>query len=284
MIVLLLIIFGLVFGASALILYATLPSAYDKYEEKQKRKTAVTKRALEEMFVWVAHRRLFLVLGLSPVVLGIAFFFLFGHKLLIAVGIIIGLLLPSAAIHHMQKQRRKKFQAQLIDALISLSQSLKAGLSLIQALEVLVEEMPPPISQEFSLVVKENKMGVLLEESFERLNKKMDLEDLNLIATAILIARETGGNLTNVFINLSENIRQKNKIADQVKTLTTQARWQAIIMSFLPIVFAAVVFNMNKHLFDIMWQSDKGRLLLIWCVFSEIIGVMLLRHFSRVEV
>lgn len=280
----LLIILFLVFASSTLTFYALFPLVEDKYGRLQRKKAQAASRVLEEMYIWVAQQKLILLFGLTPIILGVIFFGLFGNKLLILAGFIVGLGLPSIVLKQMERMRRKKFHSQLIDALISLSQSLKAGLSLLQALEVLVEEMPPPLSQEFSLIIKENKMGILLEDSFERLNKKMKLEDLNLLTTAILVARETGGSLTDIFIHLSDSIRNKNKIADQVKTLTTQARWQAVIMSFLPLVFAAFVFNINRNAFNIMWESDKGRLMLIWCVVSEIIGVFILRRLSRVEV
>lgn len=127
-------------------------------------------------------------------------------------------------------------------------------------------------------------MGVPLETSFERLNKKMGSEDLNLMSTAILVARETGGNLTDIFTHLSENIRIRKRINDQIKTLTTQARWQGMIMSLLPIVFAFFVINTNKNFFDVMLESEVGRILLVWCVVSEIIGAVMLNRLSRVEV
>ena len=103
-----------------------------------------------------------------------------------------------------------------------------------------MEEMPPPLSQEFGL--EEARMGMDLEESLGRLNKEMDSEDLNLMATAILVARETGGNLLEVFSRLSESIRQKSRIFEQIKSLAAQARWQGVIMSALPVVFS-VFYN-----------------------------------------
>jgi tight adherence protein B len=182
------------------------------------------------------------------------------------------------------KARKAKFHSQLVDGLMVLSSSLKAGLSFLQALEVLVEEMPQPISEEFGLIIKENKMGIRLEESFEKLNKRMPSEDLNLITTAILIARDTGGNLTVIFENLANSIREKTKISDQVKTLTTQGKWQGVIMSFLPIGFAAFIFKTNPEYLQLMLSSQLGRFLLIYAVISELVGMFLIQKLTKVEI
>ncbi|MFC1675072.1 type II secretion system F family protein [Candidatus Omnitrophota bacterium] len=236
------------------------------------------------MFVWVETKKLTLYFALSPVVLGVIFLALFKNPFLTFAGAAFGFILPMIVIKQLHNIRIGKFNSQLVDALISLSQSLRAGLSFLQALEVVVEDLPPPISQELALVVKENKMGVSLEASFERLNKKIGSEDLNMMTTAIMVARETGGNLTDIFAHLSENIRIKKKINDQIKTLTTQARWQGMIMACLPIVFAFFITNINPEFFDIMLEVEIGRALLIGCVVLYAIGAFLLNRLSRVEV
>jgi len=278
------VVFLLVLGSIALLSQVFISLFLKRYQKIQEEKTREASRALEDMFVWVEQKRLLFVLGLAPFIGGIVLSILFKKITMFGFGLVLGFVLPSLAIKRMEQLRRRKFEIQLIDALVGVSFSLKAGLSFLQAMEVLVEEMQPPISQEFGLILKENKMGKSLEDSFEQLNKRMKLEDLNLMTTAILVARETGGNLTTVFSHLADAIRQKRRISEQVKTLTTQARWQGIIMTCLPVIFAVVVFRMNPSFFNIMLQSDIGRLLLVWCVISEIIGAVLLNRLSRIEV
>ena len=267
-----------------LFFYGLTPLLAKRYKDLREKGLKQATGSLEEMFVIINRKKLVLFYALSPVILGAIAFILFAHPIAVFIGIIFGFSLPSMVLKIMAQMRRKKFQIQLIDALTSLSQSLKAGLSLLQAMEVLVEEMPPPLSEEFGLIIKENKMGKKLEESFEALNKKMDFDDLNLMTTAILVARETGGNLTDVFSNLANTIRQKRRIADQVTTLTTQARWQGIIMSALPVVFAFFIFNLNPDYLTTMLNSNIGRMLLLWCVVSELIGAFLLNRLSRIDV
>lgn len=283
----LIVIYILILGAAVLIV-SNLSSLFSKqYSRLHKIHEQESERAfqkLEEMFVWVDKKKITAMFFLGPVVLGVVGFILFNNPVMAAIGAALGLVFPWILIKFAQKARKKKLQGQLLDALTSLSQSLKAGLSLLQAMKILVEDMPPPISQEFGLIIKENKMGKHLEDSFEELNKRMGIEELNLITTAILVARETGGNLAGVFARLSNTIRQKKKISEQVTTLTTQARWQGVIMSGLPIIFAIFVFRMNPDFFNVMLESDLGRILLGWCVISEAIGAFMLMRLSKVEV
>lgn len=278
MLLLLILVFGFFAG---LLIYTSLTQ---KYKDSQDKKAAQAVNVLEDMYIWAAHKKMALLFGLSPLIAGALLFLLTQKPFFIVIGLILGSFLPMIIIAQMDKYRKKKFQQQLLDGLNSLSQSLKAGLSFLQAMEILIEEMPPPLSEEFAMVVKENKMGVPLEDSFERLNKKMYSDELNMMITAILVARETGGNLTTIFSHLSDSIRQRNKIMSQVQTLTTQARWQGVIMSILPIAFAMIVFKMNPHFFDIMLKSELGRMLLLWCVVSEVIGAVILNGMSKVDV
>ena len=195
-----------------------------------------------------------------------------------------GLILPAMVIKGLEKRRLTKFNSQLADGLMVMSSSLKAGLAPLQAITVLTEEMPPPISQEFALVVRENKMGVTFDQSLERLNKRMKSETLNLIVTAMRVARETGGNLIYTFSRLVSTIRESNKLEQKVITLTTQGRLQGIIMSIMPIFFAFITYRLRPDVLRAMLHNPTGKTLLAAAVVLEIIGILLIRIFSRVEV
>jgi tight adherence protein B len=205
-------------------------------------------------------------------------------QVFLILGILIGVAIPNFILKARYKARIRKFSDQLLDAINMLSSCIKGGLSLLQGLEVLVEEMPPPISQELGLVVRENKMGIPLEECLNRLNKRLNIEELGLIVNALLVARETGGELPKVFSRLSVTIRDNRKLRESIKTLTLQGRMQGVIMSFLPIVFVAWVLSVNKHHFDIMLQSDIGRMLLIIAVVLQAFGMILIKIFSTIEI
>jgi len=154
----------------------------------------------------------------------------------------------------------------------------------LQGLEVLVEEMPAPINQELGLVIRENKMGIPLEECLNRLNKRLNIDELGLVVNALLVARQTGGELPKVFSRLTVTIRDNRKLKESIKTLTLQGRLQGLIMSILPFAFVAWVLSVNKHHFDIMLETDTGRMLLILAVILQCCGMILIRIFSIIHV
>ena len=277
-------IFGLVFSSAGLLIWQCFPSwakGFSQYENKKVKETA---KKLDTLFLKIPRKKLFLAHVFCPLTLGGIAFLVSGQVFIAFVCGLFGLAAPSIVIKRMLANRRKKFQEQLVDALMILSSSLKGGLSLLQSIETLVEEMPPPISQEFALAMRENKMGISLDECLERINKRMRSEELNLIVTAISVARETGGDLPQTFTRLVYTIREKSKLLGKIKTLTTQGRLQGIIMSLLPIGFVMLIYSFDARFFDIMLQNESGRILLGYAFISQLIGIFLIMKFSKVEV
>lgn len=276
-------IFILVFSAANLFLFQILPYIIERLSRLQVKRVDNAKKELDEMFVPVAKKPLLLFYILSLVGLGVAALVIFRNPLAIVASVFLGLFLPTIITKQIHLRRKEKFRHQLMDSLMLLSSSLKGGLSLIQAIEVLVEDMPAPISQEFSLVLRENKMGVPLEASLMKLSVKMRIEELEMMVNSILVAREVGGDLTKVFSRLSSTIRDRRKLEEHIKTLTLQGRMQAVIMSVLPIVFVWWVISFNPRHFDVMLQSELGRTLLIVCVVLQVVGMVLIRQFSKLR-
>jgi tight adherence protein B len=199
-------------------------------------------------------------------------------------GALFGLFIPNFLLRIREAQRRYKFNAQILDMIMILSSSLKGGLSLLQALEVVVEEMPAPMSQEIGLLVRENKMGVSLEDCLKHFNKRMNMEDLSLVINSIMVARETGGDLTKVLSRLSTTIRDNRKLKDSIKTLTLQGRMQGMIMSALPFLFIWWVITFNRQHFDVMIQTEQGRTLLFVAAGLQVVGMVLIKKFSEIKV
>jgi len=273
----------LILGSIVLIAYSLLPHFLDKVKTWQDKQELVMAKEMDNMFYDKNPKNLTRLYFILPIILGIAGYFFLKNFIFSVLGIIIGVAIPNFLIKMRIAKRKADFANQLLDAINLLSSSLKGGLSLLQALEVVVEEMPPPISQEFGLVVRENRMGVIFEESLAHLKKRVDIEDLGLIINSILVARETGGDLTKVFGRLSTTIRDNRKLKENIKTLTLQGRMQGAIMSFLPILFVLWVISVNKTHFDIMLQNDLGRMLLIIAVILQVVGMFLIRKFSTIK-
>lgn len=262
--------------------YPFVEERLKRYQNSQRIKK--TSNYLGQMFIKMPTQTLVYIIFFSPFLLGIIGFLISDSFFIGCVCGSLGIILPGLIIKGFQKSRLKKFEIQLVDGLTSLSSSLKAGLSFLQAIEVLVEELPPPISQEFSVILIENKLGVPLERSLQKLSHKMKSESLDLTVRATLIARQSGGDLTVVFSQIVNTIKERNKLERRINTLTSQGRMQGMLMGGLPIIFAIVVSATNPSLIQTMLEEPVGQIMLIYALISEIIGVILIRRVCQIEI
>ena len=262
-------------------LFAPLITA--KMKSWQARKEEKLSQKLDDLFYDKSPKQIARLYFILPPVLGLAGLLILGSFIFGIIGAVLGLFIPNIILKMRYVQRRSKFNSQILDAIMILSSSLKGGLSLLQALEVLTEEMPIPMSQEIGLVVRENKMGISLEDSLKNLKSRMKMEELDLVINSVLVARETGGDLTKVLSRLSTTIRDNRKLQDSIRTLTMQGKIQGVIMSILPFLFIFWVVGFNRHHFDIMLQNDTGRFLLMLALVLQVVGMVLIRKFSIVR-
>ncbi|MFH0854896.1 MAG: type II secretion system F family protein [Candidatus Omnitrophota bacterium] len=274
----------LIMGSVVLIAISIFPVFLKRVESWHAAKEAKVIKQMDQVFYDKSPQAIARLYFILPVVFSITGYFLSQSLIPAIIAGAVGLVIPNFILKMRLARNKQKFNAQLLDAISMLSSCLKGGLSLLQGFEVLVEEMPPPMSQELSLLLKENKMGIPFEDSLVRLNQRMNIEELSLVVNALLVSRETGGELTKVFSRLTTTIRDNRKLKESVKTLTLQGRMQGAIMSFLPILFVLWVVSVNRHHFDIMLGSDIGRMLLVLAVLLQVIGMFLIRKFSAITI
>lgn len=250
---------------------------------QKKRMEKITPK-LDKMFLNIPAKKLMMLDVAAPLVSGIAGFIITRSWLFTLIFSAAGLLIPFVIIRRMEAMRKKKFSNQLVDALMLLSSSLKAGMSLQQSLEVVVEEMPTPVSQEFSLAVRQMQMGASLEDAMNALKARMRVDELDMMVTAVMVAKETGGNLPDIFTQVSNTIRERNKLIGRVNALCIQGKLQGWIMSVLPIVFGIVVYKASPHFFDIFLKDKFGRMLLAYAAVSQVLGIFFIRKLSRIDI
>jgi len=279
-----LVVFLIVFGGAFYLANAGYPMLEEFLKHwHQGRIDKITPR-LDEMFLDIPLKKIIMLDILAPLGCGVLGLII-THSLLISAGFLVGgLIIPFLVIKNMEARRKNKFSAQLVDGLTILSSSLKAGLSLQQSIEVLVEEMPPPIGQEFSLVLRQMQMGVSLEEAMYSLKKRMRLDELDIMVTAIMVARESGGDLTVTFAQLIHTIQERNKLVSRVSALTAQGKLQGIIMSILPILFGLFVYKINPKFFEVFFTDGLGKMLFYYAIVSEILGIFFIRKLSKVDI
>jgi tight adherence protein B len=221
---------------------------------------------------------------LFTVIFAAAGYVVFNGPAGLVIGAVAGLLFPAIKRRLDKAARLRKFHAQLIDGIALLTSCLKAGLSFTQAIEVLVQEMPDPIAEEFGVVLKSLRIGVPLNEALEQLYRRVPCEELTLLFSSILVARETGGDLPYVLSRLIDTLRDRNRLKENISTYTIQGRIQGVIMGGIPLVFCYVVLQQDKHHFDIMFQSEVGRLLIVVAFVLQIAAIFFIIKCSEVKI
>jgi len=187
-------------------------------------------------------------------------------------------------VKNLLRHRSKKFEDQLIEGLDLLSNSLKSGFSLFQGLSLLSEEMSPPISEEFRLVLQEVRLGSSLEEALRNLAKRVKSEELNPVITAVEISQETGASLSETLARIAHAVREKNKITEKMKVLTSQGRMQALIVGLLPVFLCIIIFAIDPQFIMPLFSQPLGWVMLGIAVAMEITGIIIIREIMKIDV
>jgi tight adherence protein B len=241
-------------------------------------------KSLEEMFVFRDPKRLFQI-NVSITVL----FFLFGlfvfnsllYAILLGVG---GFFLPRLFIWRAKRKRLQMFDEQLVDGLNVLSNALKSGLTMVQAIESLENELYPPISQEFGLVLREYKVGVPLDQALKNLTQRIPSEDLNLMVTSINIVQSVGGNLREIFDIIAKMVTERHKLELKTRALTAQGRSQGIIVGLLPAILGGVMFLMDPTLMLPFVTTAAGNVGIAAILFLQIMGYIMIKKIVTIEI
>lgn len=221
---------------------------------------------------------------LSAGVTGFFMLLVSGNILLMMVGFFIGFLLPGWYVKKKIKERIVKFNEGLPDMISTIVGSLRAGFSFQQALKTVIEEAGSPIKEEMGSVIKEMQYGASLEDSLNDLKERMPSEDLDLMIQAILIQRQVGGNLATVLDKIVQTIRERTKIHRQISSLTAQGRLSGIVIGLLPIILAFVLYLIEPEYIGTLFRHPIGIALTVAGFFSGIIGFVLIRKITAVEV
>ena len=196
----------------------------------------------------------------------------------------VGFIIPRLILNILKKKRLIKFESQLVDTLSTISNSLKAGLSLPQAIEMVSKEFPPPISQEFGLTVKEMMLGVEMEKALINLGERVKSQDLELVITSINIVKDIGGNLSQMLDNISSTIRERNTIQGKIRALTAQGRMQGLIIGLLPIGLGFILYSLEPRMIIRLFTDPIGWMIILIIILFEAIGIFFIRKIVAIDV
>ncbi|MHC1682232.1 MAG: type II secretion system F family protein [Clostridiaceae bacterium] len=192
--------------------------------------------------------------------------------------------IPKLIILNRKKERMKLFDSQLNEGVVIISNSLKAGYSFLQALAVVTEETKDPFSKEFKKLLKEMSLGIPEDKALTNLLSRMESEDLKLIINAILIQKDTGGNLSEILDNISETIRERQKIKGELKTLTAQGKLSGIIVMLIPVFLGIAIYLFNKEYVLLLFTTTTGIIMIVTSILSEILGFFMIRKIVNIDI
>lgn len=183
-----------------------------------------------------------------------------------------------------RKRRLKKFAAQLPEALELIARALRAGHSLAAGMSLVAQEMSAPIGDEFGRTFEEQNLGVPLEEALESLTNRVPNLDLKFFSTAIILQRQTGGDLAEILDKIGHLIRERFQIWGQVQALTGEGRLSGIVLLALPPALFAVVYRMNPDYLMLLFTDDMGKKMLVGGVIMQLFGALVIRKIVNIRV
>lgn len=252
-----------------------------------KYRQAFTEKAhvgLREMFLFLDPRHLFL-LHISIVALaGLIGWAISSSVIFGAVCAVIAAILPRVILKYMRTRRLEAMESQLPDALMTMAGGLRAGASLTQALAQMVREGRPPITQEFELLLREQRLGVPLDTCLEGLNSRIPLQSMTLAISAMRIAQETGGGLAEALERASETLRTKLAMEGKIRALTAQGKLQAIVVGLLPLVLMYALNHMEPEAMHLMYTTPVGWATLAVIAVLEFFGILIIRKIVAIDV
>jgi tight adherence protein B len=192
--------------------------------------------------------------------------------------------MPRPIVNMMYQKRVDLFVNQMVDGLGLMANGMRSGLSVSQALGLVVSEMPKPISQEFEVVLNQNKFGLSLEEAFLNLSKRVIADEVEMFVTSVNILKETGGNLAETFDTITTLIRERIKVENKIKAMTAQAFAQGVILMCVPPFMAIVLSQTDPEMMSYMFKTPLGWAACALVVILEISAYIVIKKVTKIEV
>ena len=285
------LLFGACFAGLGFVLVQALREGARSYSDIY---ASDTSRQLADIFLFIPAKRVLDVARITAIVAFAVCFLAVGDLTSprgLAAGAAVGLLAafgalnaPQVIVRVLRQRRRQRFNEQLVDSLLSMSNALKAGFSIMQAFETVVKEGRNPIAQEYGLFLHQTRVGVPFEEALQQLGERVGSEDLTLMINAIEIARRAGGNLTEVFDKIAATIRERLRIEGRIRSLTAMGRLQGIIVGAMPALLLLALSLWEPKMMASFFSSLAGMVMLGTVLLLEIAGYLVIRRIVNINI
>lgn len=239
---------------------------------------------MRELFLFVEPQKLF-ALNVGVMLLVCAATWVLSRSVFLALAVMtVTAFLPRFLFRHLHRRRLDALELQLPDTLLMLAGGMKAGVSLTQAIQQLVLESRPPVSQEFDMVLREQRLGVSMDVALENLNSRVPLQSVTLTVSAMRIAIETGGQLAETLERASLTLRTKLAMEGKIRALTSQGKLQAIVVGALPLVLMYALNKLAPAAMNLMFTTTAGYATLAVIFLLELFGILIIRKIVAIDV
>ena len=241
-------------------------------------------RDLADLFIFIEPRRLSVLCGGGALVL-LLVLAIMGVPLLLGLPLALAVLLcPRWCVGLLRQRRTRRLLAQLPDALALLAGLLRSGQGLPQALAQLAARQSQPLGQELQLLLRKQRLGLSLDQALAQWHERVPEPDIALLATAIRVSRELGGNLAETLLRLSEGVRSRVVLHGKIQALTSQGRLQGVIVGLMPLGLMAVLAAMDPQPMQLLFNTVPGWCALALIALLEGVGFYLIRRIVRIDV
>jgi tight adherence protein B len=236
------------------------------------------------MFLFIDTKRLFLYNIIAIVTIPLLSYMMFSNLTVAAIVLAIVMILPFRMYRRMRKKRLSLIEQQLPDALIMMSGNLASGGSLSMALEAVVKDQPAPISQEFMLFTREQRIGVEFEKSLRNMERRIPNSDFIMFTSALKISREVGGDLGEIINTLANTLRRKSTMEGKIESLTSQGKMQGIVMTSLPIMIGTILYFIERDAMEKLFTTTTGWIVLGVIIIMEVLGYYFINKVTTIDV
>ncbi len=209
---------------------------------------------------------------------------LFGLDFLLALLLaIVGYAIPGYVLERKRKRNLRKLEQQLPPVLTIIANALRSGYSFAQALEVVYQDTMPPLSEECGRVLRDNRLGRPMGEALRRMANRVGSEDLDMVVNTLEIQRQLGGNMAVLLNKLEQTLRERAELQEEIKALTAQQRFSAVLIFLLPILLAVFLLITNPDYLKPLVEEPLGRYLLAAAVIAQLLGLLVMRRFMKTK-
>jgi len=288
---LIVLLFLFCFTGLAYVLLKAFSSGAEAYSGAYSEDTA---REFENLFLFIPPKRIAELGWVTAATVFVLLFFLTGDlnsfrgaltgAAFGGLGGALALRTPRQLLALLRNRRLARFNLQLVDTLVSMSNALKAGFSITQAFESVSRDGENPIAQEFGVFLQQTRVGVSFSDALQSMDNRVGSDDLKLVVLAIETARQTGGNLTEIFEQISATIRERMRIEGRIRTMTAQGKLQGIVVGLMPVVIALALMIVDPEMMIPFLHSIAGIIIMIAVAVLVAIGGLIIRRIVAIDV